>query len=163
MTRQEEISQLLGMIDQMHKSFPSMLTEISQLNCGTLAVMRYLYRNHNQETVHAGDLSRYIGVSTARMTAMLKKLEKDQLIVRGKECLDARTTTVHLTKKGIQYTQLKKQQIENLIEQTIDRIGYQRLSEMIQTVQELCNIFSNKKYDFDFNLTNKDCPTSVGR
>ena len=29
MTRQEEICQLLGMIDQMHKSFPSMLTEMT--------------------------------------------------------------------------------------------------------------------------------------
>ncbi len=67
--------------------------------------------------VIAGDLSRKMNVSSARIAALLKKMEQGGLITRHSSSVDARRTVVEITPTGIVHAEeIKKQSLERLWE-----------------------------------------------
>lgn len=151
MAQAKEIQAIWQAVIQGHRNWA--LSELHHVNCGSMAVLHYLYEVPQETTVSAGELSRHMGVSTARITVMLKKLEKDGLIVKKKEPLDARVVTVQLTEQGKDFARQKRQEIEQHIGLAIDTVGYDRLADCIATLHELGDVF----------FVNNKPPASTGR
>ncbi len=113
---------------------------------GTLAVIKYLYKNECE--VSSKEISDKLNVSSARMTILLKKLEKDNIIVIEPSKHDARSINVKLTDHG----NMKSKEIEDsfimCIDKLLDIFGYDELCTLLDKVDILRNIFNeNLKID----------------
>ena len=102
---------------------------------GTGFVLAYL-REAKGEVI-AGDLARELGVSTARIAALLRKMEKNGLIERRRSAADARQTVVALTEAGTEYTDKIMEQILEKTELLLERVGKEDLEEFIRISQKI--------------------------
>lgn len=84
------------------------------------------------DTVIAGDLARELNVSTARIAAILRKMEDGGLAVRKRSHSDARQTEVEITQKGLDYVDKMKEQLISRTELLIERVGKDDLEEFIR-------------------------------
>lgn len=73
------------------------------------------YLEQTDKEVNAGDLSKKLNVSTARIAALLKRMEQGGFITRHTSQKDARRTVVEITPAGIAL-------VDKMREQTLDRI-----------------------------------------
>ena len=83
-------------------SFPvnRMLADLAK---GELFVLNYLMVH--QDPVHPKELSQQMMVSTARVAALLNRMEEEGLIVRLPDSRDNRQTIITPTQFGIQFVQ----------------------------------------------------------
>lgn len=105
---------------------------------GIAAVLGYLYETN--ETVTAGQISKFMNVSTARVAVLLKKMENKGLIIKETGTNDARTTVVRLSELGTKNAERLHNEIYSQISQMIDRIGMERLMEFIAVSKEIRSI-----------------------
>jgi DNA-binding MarR family transcriptional regulator len=98
---------------------------------GGQAVLKLLYMS--KQTVTAGYIAQYMGVSTARVAVLLRKLSCKGFIEKHRDVHDARVTVVQLTEKGAEQTRIMQQQIRTQIETIIDRVGMERLMAFMET------------------------------
>ena len=98
---------------------------------GGQAVLKLLYMS--QQTVTAGYIAQYMGVSTARVAVLLRKLGCKGLIEKHHDPHDARVTVVRLTERGAEQARIMQQQIRTQIETIIDRVGMERLMDFMET------------------------------
>lgn len=97
------------------------------------------YLRETQGEVIAGDLARELGVSTARIAALLKKMEKNGLIKRHSSSTDARQTVVEITVAGTEYSDKVKEQILEKTELLMEKVGREDLNEFIRISQKIKN------------------------
>lgn len=91
-----------------------------------------VYLKEAQHEVLAGELAKELNVSTARIAALLKAMEKNKLIVREHSRSDARQTVVKITQTGIAQAEQTKNQILDKIELLLVKIGKEELTEFIR-------------------------------
>ncbi|MCH5204244.1 MAG: winged helix DNA-binding protein [Oscillospiraceae bacterium] len=90
---------------------------------------------HLEKTDHeviAGELARELNVSTARIAALLKTMEKNGLIIRERSAADARHTVVKITKAGTDYVERLREQILAETVMLIEKVGKAELEEFIR-------------------------------
>lgn len=127
MSARDEAQELLS---KMHSCRPrSFFGKMDESQRGTGFVLDYL-RETDHEVV-AGELARELGVSTARIAALLKTMEKNGLIVRQRSAEDARLTVVKITKAGGECYERMREQILEKIELLIEKVGKDDLEEFI--------------------------------
>ena len=80
----------------------------------------------------AGDLARQMKVSTARIAALLRRLEEKGLVMRCRSKDDARRTVVKITAAGAEYTAEIREQILKKTELLFERVGREDLSEFLR-------------------------------
>ncbi len=85
------------------------LERINKNELGILAVIKYLYQKN--EYVTSADISKKLNISSARMTILLRKLEKKQLIEKTNSKKDARIIQIKLSDKGNLIAKKIKEQI----------------------------------------------------
>lgn len=103
-------SEIEIILELMHScKSKKLLKDIEMTEDGSLAVIKYLYENNN---VKSKDISDFMGISSARMVVILKKLEKKELITKETSLYDSRVINVNLTKKGVDYTSKIKANLE---------------------------------------------------
>ena len=90
------------------------------------------YLAEAKETVIAGDLARQMNVSTARIAALLRKMEQNGLITRKGAPDDARKTVVEITPEGSAQAEQLRQHILEKTALLIDRVGTDDLQEFIR-------------------------------
>lgn len=150
MATQEEIRTIVKLIIENRPKHPHIRNQVDDSRMGIGAVMQYLDQN---EKVTAGQIANELQVSTARVAVLLKKMESKGLISKGKDEDDARITIVQLTNFGKENISQMKQHINQMIEQAIDKIGYERLLDFIEVSKELREILPKpeegcvKQYD----------------
>lgn len=128
MNRREEAQELLK---KMHSCRPkSFFGKIDESQRGTGFVLVYL-ENADHE-VNAGELAREMNVSTARIAALLKAMEKNELIERVHSTSDARQTIVRITRTGLDYAEQMREKILVKIELLIEKLGKDELEEFIR-------------------------------
>lgn len=88
--------ELFSVLDHKHKGPPH--EEMGAAVRGEMAVLRLL--SIKARSMTAGDLSRLVHMSTPRIAAVLKSLEKKGMIVRSADKEDKRRVLVTLTEKG---------------------------------------------------------------
>ena len=128
------------MIFQMIKDSHSgdFFKRIDETTRGIAAVLGYLYETN--DTVTAGQISRFMNVSTARVAVLLKKMESKGLITKGPGTADARTTVVRLSELGTENASRLHDEIYSLISEMIDKLGIERLTEFIAVSKEIRSI-----------------------
>ena len=126
-TRDEARELLLKIRSCRPRSF---FGKVDESQRGTGFVLNYL-RERDHEVV-AGELARELGVSTARIAALLKTMEKNGLIVRQRSAEDARLTVVKITQAGGECYERMREQILEKIELLIEKVGKDDLEEFIR-------------------------------
>lgn len=103
-------------------------------------VLDYLKRADGE--VIAGDFARELNVSTARIAALLKKMEKSGLITRYHSAEDARRTVVEITPAGTALIDEMNEQILIRVERLLEKISkddidnFIRISDKIREISE---------------------------
>ena len=128
MDKREEAQELLCKIHACRPKF--FFGKIDESQRGIGFVLAYL-REVKHEVI-AGELARELGVSTARIAALLKAMEKNGLIVRQRSSEDARQTVVKITEAGVEYDDRIRELIISKMELLIERVGKSELNEFIR-------------------------------
>lgn len=117
----------------------SFFTKIDESQKGVGFVLLYLQEAHRE--VIAGDLARELNVSTARIAALLRKMEKSRLIVRYRSAVDARQTVVEMTEEGNIYVNRMKEQMLQKMELLIEKVGKEDIEEFIRISHKIKEVF----------------------
>lgn len=124
-------AETLEYLNQLKLCWPrSFFGKLDKSQMGLGFVLSYLAEA--KETVFAGDLAREMNVSTARIAALLRKMEKNGLLIRKGSPDDARKTIVEITPEGIAQALELKHLILEKIEILIDRIGKEDMQTFIE-------------------------------
>lgn len=126
-SRQEAQEFLCKLHSCWAKSFFGKVDE-SQKGIGFVLV----YLEGAKQEVIAGDLARELNVSTARIAALLKTMEKNGLIIRYHSSSDARQTVVEITQAGIDYVNKMKEQVLEKVELLLEKVGRKDMEEFIR-------------------------------
>lgn len=126
-TRDEARELLLKLRSCRPRSF---FGKVDESQRGTGFILGHL-RDSDHEVV-AGELARELGVSTARIAALLKTMEKNGLIIRQRSAEDARRTVVKITRAGIEYNERIREFIISRMELLIEKVGAEELEEFIR-------------------------------
>ena len=87
--------------------------------------------------VTAGDIAEKLGVTTARVAALLKRLESKGLIARRRSQADARVTEVVLTDEGAARVQAFREEVRAQVAMLVDELGEDRLRAFFITASEI--------------------------
>lgn len=98
---------------------------------GERFIIFYLGYNNNKYLI-AGDVSKEMNVSTARVAVLLNRLEKKGYIIKEQDEIDKRKTKVKLTKEGYNFYQMKMKRLMKYFEAIIDKIGYEGLDQFLE-------------------------------
>ena len=142
MATSEQISATLDALQSTHPKELFHAMDMQQAGIG--AVLRQVYES--QDPVTAGNIADFMGVSTARVAVLLKKMVQQELIAKEAARYDARVTVVHLTEKGRARVEKMQAHLYANIGKVIDKIGMERMAEFITISQEICNAM--EKPDF---------------
>ena len=103
-------------------------------------ILAYLEEANSE--VLAGDLAKEMGVSTARIAALLKTMDKEGLISRCNSPQDARRTIVKITPAGIQWINEAREQIVQNMELLLDKVGKDDLEEFIRVSRKIGSVMN---------------------
>lgn len=112
---------------------------------GMLGVLIYLYRNRG--TVTAGMVSKALGITTGRVSVLIKKMEQRGLVIRERGAEDARVTEIRLTDKGRKVVDDLQEQRTAQMKRLIDTVGMVRLREYVRTSAEVWSILTPLSVD----------------
>ena len=128
MGKREDAQELLQKFHSCRaKSF---FGKVDETQRGINFVLMYLTDRDGE--VIAGDLARELNVSTARIAAMLKNMEKHGYVTRCNSPVDARKTVIEITPAGTAYAEQLKEQMLDRMELLMDKVGKEDLEEFIR-------------------------------
>lgn len=97
---------------------------------GEYCVLNYLM-NHS-ESIYPKDLSKEMSVSTARVAALLKQMEKKGWITRNADVIDNRQTIISLTDEGKIEINSKREEIIDAVVNMLKEIGSEDAKELLR-------------------------------
>lgn len=124
----------------IHRTPPQAMTAQKLFSRGEVRLVGFLYTGHGGAT--AGELSALLGVSTARIAATLKSLEKKEFICRRRDPEDRRRVLVYLTPRGQSVAEQRFADAVNLLAEVYRRLGaadtqaFLRLSRRVDEIAE---------------------------
>lgn len=128
-------------MEKLYSSIPRFFySEPGTMQRGFGFVLSYLEQADSE--VNAGDLSKKLNVSTARIAALLKKMEQSGLITRRTSPKDARRTVVEITPSGIALVDGMREQTLHRMELLLAQVSkedletYIRISRQIKKVMD---------------------------
>lgn len=136
MATQEQIDQIAKILRQTPPA--PFFQKVSESQVGIGAVMGYLSEVDTDAT--AGEIAAFMGVSSARVAVLLKKMVAQGLIVKERSATDARVTIVHLTESGAETARRMKDSMCEKIAEVIDKIGMERLLDFLKTAGEIARL-----------------------
>ena len=113
----------------------SFFNKVDEIQRGVAFCLFYL-RDAKEEVI-AGDLAREMKVSTARVAALLKGMEKHNLVTRTASPCDARKTVVKITSFGKEYLEEQEEQLLSRVEQIIEKVGLEEVKEFIRISRKI--------------------------
>lgn len=124
----------------INRTPPQPMTAQHMFSHGELRMAGFLYTGHGGAT--AGELSTLLGVSTARVAATLKSLEKKDIICRCRDPKDRRRVLVYLTPRGQSVAEQRFDQAVSMIAAAFRALGeadtreFLRLSRRMEEIAE---------------------------
>ena len=110
-------------------------SKIETIQRGFGFVLNYLEQADGE--VNAGDLSKKLNVSTARIAVLLKKMEQNGWITRHASQEDARRIIVEITPAGIALVDEMREQTLQKIELLLDQISREDLETYIRISNQI--------------------------
>ena len=83
------------------------------------------------------DFAEKLNVSPARITALLKKMERNGFITRRTSSSDARRITIEITPAGIAFVDNLREQTLSKVERLLDQISKEDLETYIKISQQI--------------------------
>lgn len=108
---------------------------LARLGQGEAFVLNYLLTH--QRRAHPGELSRGLSVSTARIAALLGRMERKQLISRGPDPLNNRQVIVTLSPQGLEVIQRLRAQVLHTVVQMLAELGPEDAREFVRLQKKL--------------------------
>lgn len=134
------------MLGAMRKAPPSeKYQKIDRSSMGIRAILKYLSRENERAT--AGEISKALGVSTARVAVLLKKMEAKGLLEKQSDPADGRLVVVCLSQQGKDTAEQVRQEIYALIGSLIDEIGMERMLEFAAISNEIHEVIKRTEKD----------------
>ncbi|MDE7326318.1 MAG: winged helix DNA-binding protein [Lachnospiraceae bacterium] len=138
MATKAQIKMVLEEFKKVHPPHPAgILQRIDERQEGVGAVLHLLHES--DEMVTAGRISEVLGISTARVAVLLKKMVLKGLIIKEHVQSDARITVVSLTEQGRETIQAIEDEIFYQMGIVIDKVGEERVLEFIAIAKEIQN------------------------
>lgn len=142
MATEAQIERMLKRLERVHPV--DCFKRIDEVQAGIGAVLRLLYESN--EAVTAGRISEVLGVSTARVAVLIRKMVSKGLIIKEHGVMDARITIVRLTEFGTQTFEKMKEDLYRQMGIVIDTIGEERLIEFITIAEEIQGTITPPKF-----------------
>ena len=136
MATQEEIELICATLRQIHPA--PVFKTLNETQVGIGAVIRLL--DASRQTVTAGGIAECMGVSTARVAVLLKKMSAKGLIVRENLSTDGRVTVIRLSEAGKQTAIAMEKEVHTRLAQIIDHVGMNRMQEFLATLREITTL-----------------------
>lgn len=133
----------LNVIQRLHHKPPDDVSrKFNEDNAGIGCMLKYLYDAENP--VSAGEVSRFMRVSTARVSVLLKKLREKDFIICENSSEDARRLIISLSEKGKAECCKREERMVEIFSHLIERIGRERMEEFISVSNEIRDIVSEE-------------------
>ena len=124
-------------ISELPKAHPANFFKIfNDSNTGIGFAVKLLYSAEDNR-LSAGAISEAMGVSTARVAVLLKKMEGKGLITRESDRADARVTVICLSEAGKNVARQMQENMLRHISYVIDRVGMEKLKQFIELSVEV--------------------------
>ena len=124
-------------ISELPKAHPANFFKIfNDSNTGIGFAVKLLYSAEDNR-LSAGAISEVMGVSTARVAVLLKKMESKGLITRESDRSDARVTIVCLSQEGKAVAKRMQDNMLQHISYVIDKVGMEKLKQFIELSVEV--------------------------
>lgn len=136
MATKEEVGLAIQLIEERKPL--KVFEEMHRKDMGVYAVIKYLDRTAGE--VKAVDICKFLGISSARMAVVLKKLETKNLVTKGDSSIDARAKTIKLTEKGKVLAKDLKEQMYYSVEKIVDEFGLEEFQQLMQNIHKLDKI-----------------------
>lgn len=136
MATREQVEMLLA---EFRKSKPSeWFQNIDKSSAGERAILQILY--NAKTTVTAGNISRKMQVSTARVAVLLRKMSEKGIVEKSGDPNDARVVVVNLTEKGKTKAREMHDCVFSQVGMMIDKVGMDKMMEFASIANELHSI-----------------------
>lgn len=150
MTREAQVAEVVQLL---HDSKPEhSLDQVRDMSMGIVGTLRFLYSC--EQEVKSKDISETLAISSARMTILLKKMERKGLIIKRKSTVDGRSAVITLSAKGKEMCQRAHLQMVETAQMLLDEFGYESLTNLIAQMTKFhtmmhqsMSIFSEEIYD----------------
>ena len=126
----------IGMLQEPAKQ------KISKMTRGEVFVLNYLMTHQNQ--AHPAEISRSMVVSTARIAALLSRLEEKQYISRASDPSDNRQVIVTLLPQGLALIQRIRSEVIAAVVRMLERLGPEDAREYIRIQKKICSSYRNR-------------------
>lgn len=130
----EELFELLKSV-----YYESQISDLTEFFQGELKLLNFL-DTCGCESVTPSDISRRIGMSSARLAAALKNAEKKSFIMRAQNDNDKRSVSVTITPNGREYVKGKRNSLNSSFESYMSRLGEKDSREFVRIVKRLIDI-----------------------
>ncbi len=110
---------------------------------GIIHALIYLYTI--KKPVSAGDISKKLGVSTARVAVILRKMQEKELITKKSDPSDARKVVISITSKGEAFIDQRKSMFFNDVRDLVDKIGKERFDEFLNVLSEVHELMEERR------------------
>lgn len=123
--------QIEYIVRELPKAHPANFFKIfNDSNTGIGFAVKLLYAAEDNR-LSAGAISEAMGVSTARVAVLLKKMEGKGLITRESDRTDARVTVACLSEAGKTVAEQMQENMLGHISYVIDKVGMEKLKQFI--------------------------------
>ena len=143
MATREQIEKIAVLLNESHPA--KFIKKRNETSAGIGAVLRFL--SEADKPMTAGSISKFMNVSTARVAALLKKMEARGFIRRTTGADDARTVVVSLTELGVETVKRLQENFYQDIGVLIDTIGMERLIEYTNISKEIRSVLKGPPAD----------------
>lgn len=128
-------------LEEIAKELPNVqptnfLKIVNDSNAGIGYALKLLLSEENHQ-LSAGQLSEAMGVSTARVAVLLKKMENRGLIEKKEDESDARVTLVKLSEEGNCIAASMKENMLQHIASVIEKVGEEKFLQFIALSNEI--------------------------
>ncbi len=137
MAAQEDVLQAMHLF---HEHRPAhAFEEMNKNNMGLFAVMRFLgtANANGKQEITSKEISDSLGVSSARMTVVLKKLVQKNWIAKTNSTTDARAVVIVLTAEGRAVCDQLHQRLYHTMERLVEEFGVEELQYLVAKIRKI--------------------------
>lgn len=145
MTKEEEIMMAMEMFDE--KAPHKILGELSKTQMGFFAVITHVYKA--EKPVTSKEISDGLGVSSARMTVLLKKMEGEGFLSKEHSPTDARAILVSLTEKGRKKAEEIQKQRYHCMKKVLEVYTLEEFQSLFEKMDVIHDIFKQEMSAID--------------
>ena len=108
--------------------------DLRGLSKGEMGILVYLM--HVKDGVSAGELSKNLHLTTGRIAATLKTLEKKTFIERKADASDGRKVLVYITASGKKIIQSKKKEVLAHLAKNLEKFSIEEAEQFVQLMKK---------------------------